>query len=149
MRAAARSRGLVLGAIFTVALVVAMPSAGRRSARGPALASGLVGCIELTGAPATRRDLKLRVGRCHAHEQRIAWPPADAGGNVSQRGPTGPPGPRGATGLPGRPGATGAAGDTGGVGPTGPKGTTGSQGQPEQPVWPAPRARAALPARRA
>ena len=84
----ASSGGLLLGVLIIVALVIAMPSAGRRpraqATHLRAVASGFVGCIELTGKFLTKRDLKLRVGHCAAHEQRIDWPP---------RGSTGPAGP--------------------------------------------------------
>ena len=57
--------GLFLGVLVLVALVIAMPSAGKRlRAQGTyrhAVATGFVGCIELTGEFATKRDLRLIV----------------------------------------------------------------------------------------
>ena len=82
---------LALGAAL---LVVAMPA----SAAAP---PHYVACIELTGQPLTKRDLKLREGPCKKNERRIVWPPGTAG----PVGPTGPTGPTGAAGAAGAAGA--------------------------------------------
>ena len=100
------SRVLAVGAVFTSALAAAAPATAGRSAHARAPAATYVACIELTGAPATKRDLKLRVGSCHRHEQQIAWPPASSAGGTGQRGPTGPAGTQGAAGQAGATGAT-------------------------------------------
>ena len=90
-------------------------------------------CIELTGDPETRRDLKLRQGPCHKNERQVAWPPGTTGpaGEAGPQGPagaTGPAGPIGATGPAGVAGAPGAAGPMGATGATGATGANGSNG---------------------
>jgi len=110
----ASSGGLLLGVLFTLALVVAMPSAegqaGAQASHTQAAATGFVGCIELTGKFVTKRDLKLRVGHCAPHEQRIDWPPGGTAGPAGPQGAAGPQGPAGSRGPDGPPGATGLRG---------------------------------------
>ena len=114
---------VLLGLTGVAVLVGVAPSALAETARTQAL----VACIELRGEPETRRDVKLREGKCARGEQR-----------VNLRGPRGPRGPagravRGTAGPPGPPGATGAQGAQGPPGPQGPKGDPGPDGPPGPP----------------
>lgn len=113
---------VLLGLTGIAVLVGLAPSALAETSRGQAL----VACIELRGEPETRRDVKLREGKCARGEQRVNLRGA--------RGPRGPAGRavRGSAGPPGPPGAAGPQG------PAGPKGDTGPQGPPGPPGTPAP-----------
>lgn len=111
---------ILLGCAGVAVLVGLAPSALAETSR----AQALVACIELRGEPETRRDVKLREGKCARGEQR-----------ANLRGPRGARGPsgravRGAAGQPGPAGAQGAQGAQGPQGAVGPKGDNGTQGPP-------------------
>jgi Collagen triple helix repeat (20 copies) len=117
---------ILLGFTGIALLVGLAPSALAETSRTQAL----VACIELRGEPETRRDVKLREGKCARGEQR-----------VNLRGPRGARGPagravRGTAGQPGPPGPAGSQGQQGPQGAAGPKGDTGPQGPQGPPGLP-------------
>jgi hypothetical protein len=120
--------GRLLLALAGVALLVGLaPSALADTSKTPTL----VACVELHGTPETRRDVKLRVGKCASGEMRAnlrgpRGPRGPAGraarGSAGAPGPVGPQGLQGPQGQQGPQGAAGQKGDKGEQGPQGPRG---------------------------
>jgi hypothetical protein len=112
--------------IAALALLIAVPAAIGGSA-STNRSTALVACIELGGEADTRRDVKLREGRCARGEAR-----------ANLRGPRGLRGTRGAAGARGAEGTDGTNGTNGAAGAAGATGATGAQGiqGPPGPVTP-------------
>jgi hypothetical protein len=116
---------MLLGLTGVALLVGLAPSALAETSRTQAL----VACIELRGPAETRRDVKLREGKCARGEQRtnLRGPRGVRGpAGRAVRGTSGQPGPPGPAGAPGQQGQQGAAGPKGDPGPQGPRGPKGA-----------------------
>lgn len=133
-----RTDRFVVGVSSVVVVACIVSVVGASGAVGPQ--ARLVGCIETTGKPETRRDFKLRNTPCRADEIRVAWPPAGSAGHAGPAGPAGPAGAAGPAGPAGPTGATGppGSGGSGGTGPPGPQGPAGPVGPvgPQGPAGP-------------
>ncbi len=113
--------------VLTLVLLVPSAIAGSQRTQASVL------CVELTGDPETRRDVKLRNGsRCAAGERKIVLP-RGLRGPAGPRGARGPAGPQGARGPAGPQGSAGPAGAAGPAGSQGPQGAIGPQGPPGLP----------------
>ena len=77
-------RTFAAGALVALGLLCAISGSSQAASQGGAEqgASGkFIGCIELHGDFATKRDFKLRSGKkCARGEEKVAWPPKGAAG---------------------------------------------------------------------